>query len=161
MNIVLPNVSVGGEGNEDRVREREVRQRARLRRSRSRSRPISPSQSRSNSVCRKASTTIFPLPFESFQATKEAVKDKKGSGKPISRSGPLGSMTSSVGKRIYDAKISYDADASEEEDEPARGRSRRGKVLAKDVKPEYGRRLSEGGMRVLGQRSGSNSRGRL
>lgn len=67
-------------------------------------------------------------------------------------------------------KISYDADHSDDGDDEDRGRSRRGKVLPRDsaalvvneqtataTRPGVPRRLSEGGMQLLGQRSKSKS----
>jgi hypothetical protein len=69
---------------------------------------------------------------------------------------------------IHTHKVSYDADHSDDGDDEDRGRSRRGKVLPRDsaalvineqlpTRPGVPRRLSEGGMQLLGQRSKSKS----
>lgn len=119
---------------------------------------------------------VLPLNEAAIQAQKDKIIQREGRtpSRHRSRSGSRSRSTSSP--RRHGRKFSYDADASDEDEEEGnderRGRSRRGKVLAQDLPDRHrresdlerpsmaGRRLSEGGMRVLGERSGSRGAGR-
>lgn len=140
LDIAIPASDAGKEEQRAKIAEREVREYY----DRSSSRHGRRSRSRSRSRCRGFS----------------------GPARSRSRS-----VDSDVARR-HSRKISYDADESDDDEDERRGRSRRGKVLARDMPDRRagdaiappsiaGRRLSEGGMRVLGDRSGSRGeRGR-
>jgi hypothetical protein len=142
LDIVIPHHEDGVAAQTDRLREKQLREQlARMEGSVSRSR-------------------------------SGAVRSRSRSRGRAPRSRSRSDERSREGRR-HIRKTSYDADASDEDGtdvdaDDRRGRSRRGKVLARDVPQRRGseagampstvRRLSEGGMRGLGDRSESRGR---
>lgn len=127
---------------------------------------------------------VVPLNEQAIQAQKDKIIQKQGRsssrhrsrsrsrsrGRHASRPGLGRSRSRSASSPPRQGRrLSYDADGSDEEEEEVderRGRSRRGRGMARDEpkrresevqpsRPEGVRRLSEGGMRMLGERSGS------
>lgn len=153
LDIAIPHHEDMVAAQADRLRDKQLREQlARM--------EVSVSRSRSRAAARSRS-----------RERERGRRDSRGRA-PRSRSRSRSDEQPREGRR-HIRKTSYDADGSDEDGpEPdvddRRGRSRRGKVLARDTperrdsgtgaKPAAVRRLSEGGMRGLGDRSESRGR---
>ena len=149
MDIVMPLNSANIAANEERAREREVREW--LDRSKSRQVPGSSSRSRRRSGSRKVKarplvcSVSHSVATPPSQATSQVEESRQSHMVPQPQ--VLAQPPKMAKKHSY--KVSYDADASADEDgssndEPRRGRSRRGKVLAREI-PSHSRKDSDEG----------------